>query len=254
MIPLDVQNLSTRLGKKNLHNHLSFQMTSREILGIVGGSGTGKSVLMAVILGLVPFLSGKISILGYPQQDLFKQDLFPQKIGVTFQSGALFSGLTVGENIAFPLLEKAKISSKTSRDLAYYKLALVGLSENDYHKYPAQLSGGMVKRVALARALALDPPLLFLDEPTSGLDPIGAASFDILIKSLRDQLNLTVMLITHDLDSIFSVCDRVGCLVDGGMIVDQLQNLIHHPHPWIQEYFNGPRGRILQGEHPWKPV
>jgi len=236
---LSVENLVTRIGGKVLHDGVSFDLVKGEITGLVGGSGSGKSVLLRTLLGLMKHERG--TIFHYDEQG--KKTREPQEIGVLFQSGALFSSLTVGENIEVPLKEKAHLDPGLCQEIALMKLVMVGLTAADYTKYPSELSGGMIKRASLARSLALDPALLFLDEPTAGLDPISAEAFDNLIMELRENLNLTVLMVTHDLDTIVSVCDRVAVLVDKHLVVGTLQEIYKHPHPWIHAYFQGKRGR-----------
>jgi len=228
-----------------VHDGLDMQVMPDEVFGIVGGSGTGKSVLLRTILGLQRPQAGVVRIDGHDITQMTEAQLRIVKshYGVSFQAGALYSGLTVKENIQLPMLEYLKLSERALDDLALLKICLVGLSPQAAGKYPSELSGGMVKRVALARALALDPSLLFLDEPTSGLDPIGAAAFDDLVLYLQRELKLTIVMITHDLDSIFRTCNRVGVIVDGRMISDTLQGIVDNPNPWIQEYFHGERAR-----------
>lgn len=203
------------------------------------------NVLMGAILGLVPIKQGHITVLGKQVGSLeriMKQHL-QSHWGVLFQGGALFSSLTVGENIQIPMKDMEDMPKDLAREMAFIKLKMVGLDEGDFFKYPSELSGGMVKRVALARALAIDPEILFLDEPTAGLDPISAAAFDELILTLRDNLNLTVVMVTHDLDSIKHLCDRLAVLVDKHAIVGTLNSLLNNNHPWIREYFHGVRGQ-----------
>jgi len=242
---VDVQGIVNRFGTQVVHDGLDMQVRRGEVFGIVGGSGTGKSVLLRTILGLRQPDAGVVRIEG---QDITTLDPLAlraakARYGVTFQHGALYSSLTVRENIQLPMLEHLALPRDALEGLALLKLRLVGLPAEAAHKYPAQLSGGMVKRAALARALALDPRLLFLDEPTSGLDPISAAAFDELIAYLQQELSLTVVMITHDLDSIFRICNRVGVIVDRRMVVDDLARIVDYPHPWIQSYFHGERAR-----------
>ncbi|HMK87747.1 MAG TPA: ATP-binding cassette domain-containing protein [Steroidobacteraceae bacterium] len=238
-----VQGLVNRFGRQVVHNELSLEVRPQEILGIVGGSGTGKTVLLRTILGLHRPQAGKIEVYGRDIQRLTPPErlAMDKSFGVTFQTGALISSLTVAENIQLPLREAYEISEDTLDDLVQLNLSLVGLAPDDAEKYPAQLSGGMIKRAALARALSLEPKLLFLDEPTSGLDPISASDFDALLLYLHDQLKLTVVMITHDLDSLFRTCNRVGVIVDGGMVSDTLAGILRNTNPWIHEYFHGPR-------------
>jgi len=242
---VDVQGIVNRFGTQVVHDGLDMQVRRGEVFGIVGGSGTGKSVLLRTILGLRRPDAGVVRIEG---QDITTLDPLAlraakARYGVTFQHGALYSSLTVRENIQLPMLEHLGLPGDALEGLALLKLRLVGLPAEAAHKYPAQLSGGMVKRAALARALALDPRLLFLDEPTSGLDPISAAAFDELIAYLQQELSLTVVMITHDLDSIFRICNRVGVIVDRRMVVDDLAHIVDDPNPWIQSYFHGERAR-----------
>jgi phospholipid/cholesterol/gamma-HCH transport system ATP-binding protein len=242
---VQVQGLVNRFGTQVVHDGLDMQVMRDEVFGIVGGSGTGKSVLLRTILGLQRPQAGVVRIDGHDITQMTEAQLRVVKshYGVSFQAGALYSGLTVKENIQLPMLEYLKLSERALDDLALLKICLVGLSPQAAGKYPSELSGGMVKRVALARALALDPRLLFLDEPTSGLDPIGAAAFDDLVLYLQRELKLTIVMITHDLDSIFRTCNRVGVIVDGRMISDTLERIVDNPNPWIQEYFHGERAR-----------
>jgi phospholipid/cholesterol/gamma-HCH transport system ATP-binding protein len=241
-----VHGLRNRFGDQIVHNGLDLDMQRGEILGVVGGSGTGKSVLMRSILGLQPYESGEIELLGARTEGLDDDGWLALKrqFGVLFQNGALFSSLTVAENIEVPLREFTDLDHELMREIAQCKLSMVGLGPEAAGKLPSELSGGMRKRSALARSLALDPQLLFLDEPTAGLDPIGAGAFDSLIRSLRDALGLSVFLITHDLDTLHAICDRVAVLADSRVLVTApVAELMDHPHPWIQSYFRGPRGR-----------
>ena len=243
---VQVRGLSNRFGAQVVHQHLDLDINKHEILGVVGGSGTGKSVLLRSIVGLRRPSAGQVLVFG---EDLLslpeaRRSLIERRFGVLFQRGALFSSLTVAENIALPLIEHAHLSRDEAQHLAELKIALAGLPPNAADKYPSSLSGGMVKRAALARALALDPEILFLDEPTAGLDPIGAAAFDELIRTLRDALGLSVFLITHDLDTLYSICDRVAVLAQKKVLVaDCLKVVEQTDDAWIQEYFHGPRGR-----------
>jgi len=248
---LEVTGLVNRFGRQLVHDGLSMSVCEDEVFGIVGGSGTGKSVLLRSILGLQRPEAGAIRIEGRDITCMSAPELYAAKAryGVTFQSGALFSALTVLQNIELPMIEHLQLDESTRRELALIKLRLAGLPPDAGAKYPAQLSGGMTKRAALARALALDPQLLFLDEPTSGLDPISAAAFDELILYLQKELRLTVIMITHDLDSIFRVCNRVGVIVDCRMEVDTIERIVDNPHPWIQAYFHGVRARSHLSSH-----
>jgi phospholipid/cholesterol/gamma-HCH transport system ATP-binding protein len=245
---LEVQGLVNRFGSQVVHNGLNMEVREDEVFGIVGGSGTGKSVLLRSILGLQRPQAGTIRVEGrdITQMSVTQLRTVKARYGVTFQQGALFSALTVLQNVQLPMLEHLHPSVHERDELAMLKVRLAGLPPDAAHKYPAQLSGGMIKRAALARALALDPRLLFLDEPTSGLDPISAAEFDELILYLQKQLRLTVVMITHDLDSIFRTCNRVGVIVDQRMEVDTLDGIVQNPNPWIQAYFHGERatGRL----------
>lgn len=242
---LRIENLKTRLGTKTLHRNLDLEIMPGEIVGIVGGSGTGKSVLLRTIVGLFEPLRGKIEVFG---QDLSTLDAearrqIETRWGVLFQDGALFSSLTVAQNIEVPLRETMDLPQRLMDEIAAVKIAMVGLPADAAMKFPSELSGGMRKRAGLARALALDPPLLFLDEPTAGLDPIAAAAFDTLILDLRKSLGLTVFLVTHDLDTLRTICDRIAVLIDKRLRIGTMQELMDDPHPWIQSYFHGPRGR-----------
>jgi phospholipid/cholesterol/gamma-HCH transport system ATP-binding protein len=253
MIPKDCQPVITIKGLRNsfgeqvVHDGVDLTVCRGEILGVVGGSGTGKSVLLRSIIGLQTPDSGEIEVLGENMIDRTEDEAknIRRRWGILFQNGALFSTLTVAENVEVPIREYFPYLVPPLLDeIASYKIAMGGLPPDAGPKLPSELSGGMVKRAGLARALALDPELLFLDEPTSGLDPIAAAAFDELIKSLQERLDLTVFLITHDLDSLHAICDRVAVLADKKVIaVDTIPNLLALDHPWIQEYFNGPRGR-----------
>jgi phospholipid/cholesterol/gamma-HCH transport system ATP-binding protein len=240
---IEVQGLVNRFGAQVVHDHLDMTVNDGEVFGIVGGSGSGKSVLLRTILGLQRPQAGSVKLYGRDITQLTEEELreVKSRYGVTFQAGALFTALTVLQNVQLPMLEHLKMSPSALDELAMLKVRMVGLPVDAARKYPSQLSGGMIKRAALARALALDPRLLFLDEPTSGLDPISAAAFDELVLDLQRQLKLTVVMITHDLDTIFRVCNRVGVIVDRKMVTDTLQGIVSHPHPWIAEYFHGQR-------------
>jgi phospholipid/cholesterol/gamma-HCH transport system ATP-binding protein len=243
-----VRALRNSFGRQVVHDNLDLEVRPGEILGVVGGSGTGKSVLMRSIIGLQTPDTGEIALWGEPLGRETNGDApdVRRRWGVLFQGGALFSTLTVAENVQVPLREHyPALGQKLLDEIAGFKVAMTGLPAEAGPKYPAELSGGMRKRAGLARALALDPELLFLDEPTAGLDPIGAAAFDELIHSLKETLGLTVFLITHDLDTLYAICDRVAVLADKRVIaIGTIPELLALDHPWIQEYFNGPRGRV----------
>jgi phospholipid/cholesterol/gamma-HCH transport system ATP-binding protein len=247
---IEVHGLVNRFGAQVVHDHLDMTVEQGEVFGIVGGSGSGKSVLLRSILGLQRPQAGEVRMLGRDLTQLSTKALKEIKAtyGVTFQQGALFSSLTVLQNVQLPMLEHLHLSPNALDELAMLKVRLVGLPDEAARKYPAQLSGGMVKRAALARALALDPRLLMLDEPTAGLDPISAAAFDELLMDLRQQLGLTVIMITHDLDTIFRTCNRVGVIIDRKMTSDSLDGIVRNPHPWIQSYFHGERARRFDQE------
>jgi phospholipid/cholesterol/gamma-HCH transport system ATP-binding protein len=244
---ITVRGLRNAFGEAVIHDNLDLTVCRGEILGVVGGSGTGKSVLLRSIIGLQTPEEGEVEVLG--ENMIGRSDDEAKNIrrrwGILFQNGALFSTLTVAENVEVPIREYFPFLKPPLLDeIASYKIAMGGLPPDAGPKYPSELSGGMVKRAGIARALALDPELLFLDEPTAGLDPIAAAAFDQLILSLQQRLGLTVFLITHDLDTLHAICDRVAVLADKKVIaVDTIPNLLALDHPWIQEYFNGPRGR-----------
>ncbi|MBE1529209.1 phospholipid/cholesterol/gamma-HCH transport system ATP-binding protein [Sphingopyxis sp. OAS728] len=247
-----IRGLKNQFGDAVVHENLDLDVRSGEILGVVGGSGTGKSVLMRSIIGLQTPTAGEIEVYGKTLDTIANEEEsrdLRRRWGVMFQGGALFSTLSVAENIQVPLREYyPRLDQKLLDEIAAYKVAMVGLPPDAGPKYPAELSGGMVKRAGLARALALDPALLFLDEPTAGLDPIGAAKFDELIRELADTMGLTVFLITHDLDSLYATCDRVAVLAEKKVIaVGTIPELLATEHPWIQDYFNGPRGRAAAG-------
>jgi len=247
---MSIRGLVTRFGPHVVHDGLDLDLHRGEILGVVGGSGTGKSVLMRTILGLNRAAAGRIEVLGVDTASPNRADRLhvQRQTGVLFQDGALFSSLSVGENIALPLKEHHPALPSPLRDaLVRLKLQLVGLPADALDKLPAQLSGGMRKRAGLARALALDPPLLFLDEPTAGLDPIGAAAFDGLIRTLQQALGLSVFLITHDLDTLYAICDRVAVLAERRILAAApLAQIERLDHPWIAAYFHGPRARAAQ--------
>ena len=242
-----VRGLKNAFGDQVVHEGLDLDVKKGEILGVVGGSGTGKSVLMRAIIGLQKPEAGEVTVFGESMIDRSEDEAtqIRKRWGILFQGGALFSTLTVAENVQVPLREfYGKLSPQLLDEIAAYKVVMSGLPADAGPKYPAELSGGMKKRAGLARALALDPELLFLDEPTAGLDPIGAAAFDELTSELQKTLGLTVFLITHDLDTLYAICDRVAVLADKQVIaVGTIEELLATDHAWIQEYFNGPRGR-----------
>ena len=246
---ISVRDIVNRFGKQVVHDGLDVDIRAGEVFGIVGGSGSGKSVLLRTMLGLRKPASGSVRIEGQEVTTQSERQLLTLKrrYGVMFQRGALFSSLSVAQNVELPIVEHFKVEPGLLRELALLRIRMVGLSEEEAMKYPSQLSGGMTKRAALARALALDPALLFLDEPTSGLDPISAADFDKLVLELQKGLGLTVVMITHDLDTIFRVCNRVGVIVDGKMICGTLDEIVRHDHPWIRDYFHGERSRAARG-------
>jgi phospholipid/cholesterol/gamma-HCH transport system ATP-binding protein len=245
---ISVRKLVNRFGQQVVHDGVNLDVMAGEVLGIVGGSGSGKSVLLRTMLGLQRPWGGQVLIEGRDITCMTEAELLSVKrrYGVTFQHGALFSSLSVAENIQLPIREYFDASPEALAALTELRLRMVGLPVDAGAKLPSQLSGGMVKRAALARALALDPGLLFLDEPTAGLDPISAASFDELVSYLHRGLKLTVVMITHDLDTLLATCSRVAVLVDRKIVVDTLDGIMNNPHPWIQEYFHGPRARAAQ--------
>ncbi|MCR9255918.1 MAG: ATP-binding cassette domain-containing protein [Alphaproteobacteria bacterium] len=246
---IDVRHLTTRFGSKTIHDDLTFQVRRGEVMGLVGGSGTGKSVLLKSIVGLMRPHAADITILGeHVSADPSGYDRLRGRWGMLFQDGALFSSLTVGQNVQVPMLERGGMSQALINELIALKIDMVGLPADACPKYPSELSGGMRKRAGLARSLALDPEILFLDEPTAGLDPIGAAAFDHLIRDLSDSLGLTVVMITHDLDSLAAICDRISVLIDKKVVVGTMAELTAHPHPWIQSYFHGERARAAFAE------
>jgi phospholipid/cholesterol/gamma-HCH transport system ATP-binding protein len=230
-------------------DRLTLDVRRGEILGLVGASGGGKSVLMRTIIGLIPRLEGEIEVMGMPvggSHDRVTQSA-AGRWGILFQQGALFSSLTVRQNVQVPLRENLELSQELMDEIATAKLEMVGLKAEDGDKFPSELSGGMTKRAALARALALDPAIVFLDEPTSGLDPIAAGDFDALIKTLQRTLGLTVFMVTHDLASLNTVCDRVAALADGRIVaIGPMRELLQSEHPWVRAYFHGKRSQMLQ--------
>lgn len=246
-----IEGLLNRFGAQVVHEDLNLDIFANEILGIVGGSGSGKSVLVRTILGLNRPVAGHISLYGRDYGALAADDWLELKRhwGVLFQNGALFSGLTVRENVEVPMREHLRLPEGLCRELAELKIRLARLPLSAGDKFPAQLSGGMIKRASLARALALDPKTLFLDEPTAGLDPIAAAAFDSLVRHLQQTLSLTVVIITHDLDTLVGICDRIAVLVDRRAVTGSLDELMESPHPWIRDYFHGTRMHAATGRH-----
>jgi phospholipid/cholesterol/gamma-HCH transport system ATP-binding protein len=243
---IEVRGLLSQFGDRVIHENLDLDVARGEVLGVVGGSGSGKTVLLNSIIGLKEPDGGKVRVFGHDMTDLGKVEAadIERRTGVLFQQGALFSSLSVIDNVASPLVEHTGLSKDVIRELAEMKIAMVGLKPEAHHQKPSELSGGMRKRVGLARALALDPELLFLDEPTAGLDPIGAAAFDDLIRQLSDDLGLTIFMITHDLDSLYAITDKVAVVADKRIVAKAtVQELEQSHHPWIREYFLGPRGR-----------
>ena len=251
-VVLDVEGLETRFGHQTVHRDLSLQVRRGEVLAIVGGSGSGKTTLLRQLLGLERPVAGRVTVFGtdLARADAAERAAIRARWGVLFQQGGLFSALGALDNVALPLRELRRLDDEVVREVAALKLSMVGIGPEHHHKRPAQLSGGMARRVGLARAIALDPELLFLDEPTAGLDPIGAANFDRLLRDLKETLGLTVFLITHDLDTLYEICDRVAVIAEKKIIaVGTIPELIATGHPWIEEYFNGPRGRAAQASH-----
>jgi len=243
-----VCDLVVGFGDQIVLDHLSLDVRRGEILGLVGASGGGKSVLLRTIIGLIPKQQGLIEVMGVDLGTAGLRDTraIERRWGILFQQGALFSSLTVRQNVQFPMRENLHLSDALMDELATAKLEMVGISPNDGNKFPAELSGGMTKRVALARALALDPEILILDEPTSGLDPIAAGDFDTLIKTLQQTLGLTVFMVTHDLDSLHTDCDRIAALADGKIVaVGPIATVLASDHPWVKSYFQGKRARVL---------
>ncbi len=234
------EHITNRFGEQLIHDDISFTIKRGEIVAIVGGSGAGKSVMLKTLTGLRKPSHGKVIMNGKPLKSLTTKKR-ANTFGILFQEGALFSSLTVAQNIGFPLAEHTKLTKTDRAQLAAFKLKLVGLEADVGAKYPSELSGGMIKRASLARALALDPPILFLDEPTAGLDPVSATQFDEMIVMLNQTLGVTIIMVTHDLDTLFTICDRVAVLVDRKLIIDPLDVLLENNHPWIQEYLHGPR-------------
>jgi phospholipid/cholesterol/gamma-HCH transport system ATP-binding protein len=245
---IKVCGLEARFGPRTILQNLDLEVRRGEVMGVVGGSGSGKSVLLRTIVGLNRPTAGTIEILGETPAalDAAARRRLDTRIGVLFQDGALFSSLTVAQNVQVPLRENLDLPDLLIEDITRLKLALVGLAPDAAQKYPSELSGGMRKRAGLARALVLDPELIFLDEPTAGLDPISAAEFDALICALQHSLGFTVLMVTHDLDSLYAICNRIAVLVDMRTRVGTLEELLRDQHPWIHAYFHGPRGREAQ--------
>ncbi|MDE1986912.1 MAG: ABC transporter ATP-binding protein [Alphaproteobacteria bacterium] len=240
-----LRGVVNRVGGRLLHDHVDLDVNRGEILAVVGGSGTGKSVLLRSIVGLMTPSEGSIEVLGRDVMHMSEKELrtLQMRWGVLFQDGALFSSQTVAENIQVPLREYTTMSQRLMNEVAAMKLSMVGLPEDAAQKHPSELSGGMRKRAGLARALALEPELVFLDEPTAGLDPISANLFDELVRGLQKSLNLTVFMVTHDLDTLKATADRVAVLVNRRLKIGTIDELRNDSDPWIQEYFSGPRGR-----------
>jgi phospholipid/cholesterol/gamma-HCH transport system ATP-binding protein len=245
---IDVSRLRSKFGTQVVHDQLDFSVRRGEVMGIVGGSGSGKSVLLRTIIGLNRPSSGRIEVFGKDTSTLSNDETraLQARWGVLFQDGALFSSLTVAQNIEAPIKEHTRLTKSLRQELIEIKISMVGLPPDAANKYPSELSGGMRKRAGLARALALDAEIVFLDEPTAGLDPIGASKFDDLIRELQATLGLTVVMVTHDLDSLYAICDRVSVLLDKRVKVGTIAELIREPDPWIDEYFKGPRGRAAE--------
>lgn len=246
---IEVRDLVVGFGNRTVLNRVSFDVKRGEVFGFVGGSGSGKSVLLRTIIGLIPRRSGTIEVLGTRLDTATDEQrrAIERRWGILFQQGALFSSLTVLQNVQFPMVEYLDLPQRLMDEMAAAKLDMVGLTRADHNKLPSELSGGMTKRVALARALALDPELVFLDEPTSGLDPIAAGDFDALIRTLQETLGLTVFMITHDLESLHTICDRVGALADGRVVnTGSIDSMLACDHPWVQSYFRGRRAAALQ--------
>jgi len=245
---ISVRDLVVGFGDAPVLDHATLDVFEGEILGFVGGSGAGKSVLMRTIIGLLPKRNGSIEVLGTDLAAVNDDErrAVERRWGVLFQQGALFSSLTALQNVQFPIREYLNLSPRLIEEIALAKLEMVGLNADVRGKFPSELSGGMVKRVALARALALDPDIVFLDEPTSGLDPIGAAEFDALIRTLQRTLGLSVFMVTHDLDSLHTVCDRIAVLSEGRIIATgPIETMLASEHPWLKSYFRGKRGRLV---------
>jgi len=245
---IKVRDLVVGFGDQNVLDHLSLDVRGAEILGVVGASGAGKSVLLRTIIGLLPKRHGTIEVLGVNLDEAndTERRALERRWGVLFQQGALFSSLTVRQNVQFPMRENLNLSPRLLDEMALAKLEMVGLTPKDADKLPSELSGGMTKRVALARALALDPEIVFLDEPTSGLDPISAGDFDELIRTLQQTLEITVFMVTHDLESLYTACDRVAVIADGIVVAEgPILTMLESEHPWVKTYFQGKRGGML---------
>ncbi len=245
---IKVHDLVVGFGDATVLDHLDLDVREAEILGVVGASGAGKSVLLRTIIGLLPRRHGTIEVLGVDLAKANEQErrALERRWGILFQQGALFSSLTVKQNVQFPMRENLEISQRLMDEMALAKLEMVGLTPQDGEKFPSELSGGMTKRVALARALALDPEIVFLDEPTSGLDPISAGDFDELIRTLQQTLEITVFMVTHDLESLYNACDRIAVLADGKVVAEgPITAMLESEHPWVKTYFQGKRGGML---------
>jgi len=248
-VVVSVRGLKTQFGRNVIHEHLDLDVYRGEIIGVVGASGSGKSVLLRSIVGLLKPVAGRVQLFGRDMSSMTFEERtrLEQRWGVLFQDGALFSSLTVAQNVETPMKEHYGLPKPLMAELAALKISMVGLQPEAGAKYPYELSGGMRKRAGLARALALDPEIVFLDEPTAGLDPIGAAAYDKLIKRLQQTLGLTVFMVTHDLDSLYAVCDRIAVLADKRVIVTgTLEDMLRQTHPWIRDYFHGPRARGMK--------
>lgn len=253
---IKVRDLVVGFGDTIVLDHLALDVQRGEILGFVGGSGAGKSVLTRTIIGLLPKRQGRIEVFGYDldKASEWERRSIERRWGILFQQGALYSSLTVLQNVQFLMREHLHLSQRLMDEVALAKLEMVGLTANDANKFPSELSGGMTKRVALARALSLDPEILFLDEPTSGLDPISAGDFDTLIRTLQQTLGLTVFMVTHDLESLHSVCDRIAVLAGGKVVAEgTIDMLMKSEHPWVKSYFRGKRASMIS-RTPAQPV
>jgi phospholipid/cholesterol/gamma-HCH transport system ATP-binding protein len=245
-----VRDLKTQFGSQVIHDGLDLDVYPGEVLGVVGGSGTGKSVLLRAIVGLIRPVRGTVEVFGQNVAALsdVARRRTEERWGVLFQDGALFSSLTVSQNVQVPLKEHTPLAPALMEEIAAMKVSMVGLGPDACAKYPAELSGGMRKRAGLARALALDPEIVFLDEPTAGLDPVGAAAFDELIRGLQQTLGLTVFMVTHDLDSLHAICDRIAVLAEGRVLLTgTMEDMLAFDHPWVRSYFHGPRARAALG-------